>query len=372
MSIKDCVINNLWRVALALATALVTVGGVSEISPADGGSTFYYEFGIELSYKTRPLTIRRVIECLEPNVAHRTFPATGRSQEAIAEKLEDGSGLIAIIPNLCDHEAWPLSPAYVPLLFWTATTSNPQLLEGYLSEDLLKSGKARITLLRVFARPTTKEHFVGAARDFTLFSSSGRGDVFRAYSTRGMEYMGLTARVVPRDEWARIPELAPKLSKIKAAGIVPSELLGPISEHFPFAYDWDTLSPNPKTGWPRNTAIRRDALDKAVSLRWAEKAFEIAPELRGTVLIYPVDKIPTLNLIVAERNGVTVITKPWRTDPNYFVPKSEAITWPLRIDATSLEVGSGTVYFDPASGRLLATGEVGFFLFANPDISDGE
>src|SRR5262245_43767692 len=94
-----------WGVAMICLAALAWLAW-SRLSEAVNPA-FYYEFGVEVSYKGRPLTISRVVECVQPGVDRRTFPATGRSQEAMAEQLEDGSGLIVIIPSLCDAEAWP-------------------------------------------------------------------------------------------------------------------------------------------------------------------------------------------------------------------------------------------------------------------------
>lgn len=329
--------------------------------------SFYYEFGVDLSYDGQPLTISRVVECVPPNVGRRTFPAMGRSQEAIAEQLADGSGLIVVIPSLCDPETWPLSPEYVPLILWTEEIENPQLLEAYLSEALLRSGNARITLHKAFARQSSSVNFVGASRDFVLFAYSSLGDVFRDYHTKGKRYVGLTARTIARDEWMKEPRLVSALSAVETPGPIPRGISDTLNQKFPYGYDWFTLNPNPKNNMPRRRPTRQEALDKQTPLRWIDSAFESDMTHPGIALVYPVDKIPTINLVVAERHGVTVITRPQPSDANYEEPKSLATTWPMRVHSTTLEIGANHIYFEPTSQTIFAIQQVDFTLFDKPE-----
>jgi hypothetical protein len=347
-------------------TVLIVVGGLYLYRSEERKPSFFYEFGVDVIYKGKERTISRVVECIPPRVNWRTFPARGRSQEAIAEELEDGSGLIVVIPNLCDGDAWPVIPEYVPLILWTENAKNPQLLQAYLSEDLLRSGQDRLTLKRAFARPSSKDKFVGADLDFVQFSYGGSGgNVYKDYHTKGKFYVGLSARVVPREDWMNVAEIAAVLPDVHAAGIVPSSLFGPIDEHFPSKYDWDTLTPYTTNNYPRTTTIRRRALEDSVSLRWVDGAFEIDRTLWGRALVYPVDKIPTIHLVARENgDGVMVITTPAPPagQPNVY-KGSMAISWPLRISETSFEVGRGAIYFEPSSKQIVAIEGVEFFLY---------
>ncbi|MBI2253969.1 MAG: hypothetical protein HYU58_05070 [Proteobacteria bacterium] len=345
-------------VLLGVVAVVVVILGIGRISVEEDKPPTYYEFGTTIVYEGRSLEISRIVECITPNTTQRTFPATGRSREAMAEKLYDGSGLIIVIPNLCDAEAWPVSPSYVPLILWTEDPDDPQVLEGYLAEDLLRSGAARVTLKGVFAKLSSKERFGDASRDFTQFSFSGNHGAFRKFSTAGMRFVGLTARPIARDVWAQVPELAGILPTLDAAKIIPSNLFKSIETHFPFRFGLDALEPNPSDNWPRSAPDRRDALSHAMPLRWSDGAFHIDNQSEGIGFIYPVDKVPTLNMIASDQNspGVTNI-----------VPRSKGAAtgpeWPLWTGKAVIEIGAGAIYFDPASQQIIPTQEIGFYLF---------
>jgi hypothetical protein len=331
----------------------------SQAIAEDPSPSFFYEFGVEVVYRGKPLKISRVVECVQPMAEQRTFPATGRSQEAIAERLDDGSGLIVDIPSLCD--VWPLSPDYVPLIFWTDNAETHEVLETYLSEPVLRSGKARITLKSVFARSASQTEFAGTSKDFVLFGLERSGGVFRDFHTKGSKFIGFSARVLSQKEWMQVPSAAAVLPTVKTPGMLPREAQQ-VGRYFPSKYDWDSLVVQ---GW-RNRPYIREALDNSIALRWVNDAFELDRSLQGRALVYAVRRIPTVNMTVVEREGVLAVEPRLnRSDPKFSAREDLYPRWRLRVDDQNVEIYSGGAYFEPVSQQIISLQIVSFFLFEN-------
>jgi hypothetical protein len=318
--------------ALSLLSALLLTDGEANLD----ASAVYFEFGVDLIYSGKPVSVRRVVKCIPPFVDRRTFPAKGRSQEAIAERLSDGSGVIIVVPSMCEPEAWPLIDNYVPLIIWTNNANDPQELELYLSEQLLRSGHARVTLNRAYASKADAKDFVGTKNDFILFSGEDRGDVFRKYTGPSTFFNGLVARFDGFDEWSKIPGLATELSSIHS----PRRLLYPVSKdvalNFPAVIDFLKMKGGNTTRKMYDNQSVRSAFDNATPLRWRNDAFFPDTGHPGIAVLYPSSQTP--------------------------LPPSKKMVWPLQISGERLEVGGNAIYYFPASKLLASTNWMGFHL----------
>ena len=313
---------------------------------------FYYDFGVELTYKGRAVAIKRTIACIR---SHRA-PATGRSQEAVAERLDDGSGIIVIIPSLCEAETWPLSPHYVPQIFWTENAESHDLLEGYFSEELLRSGKGRITLVSVFAKRSSVWAFGRDKSDFTLLAGDPSNDLTRQYNGSGIEYFGLLARVIQPEQWEQVPEISNALSQSTTDGNLPLNPYLPFNKSFPLITHWVEI-----LGGAPQVSVRtenRDALDAIVPLRWEGAEFQPDESLRGLALLYPADRVRPDNMEVSDRNspGITrIIAAADATG-------STSPKWPMSFDSAHCKAADSNLCYSSHSRRVVEIQLISFFL----------
>lgn len=308
---------------------------------------FYYEFGVDVTYANQQISIARTVACIPPRFAADRTPTSGRSQTAIAEKLGDGSGLIVIIPALCESEAWPLPPRFVPQILWTENADHPEYFEAYLSEDVVRSGKARIKLEKVHASVSSARRLAENRPDFATISTSPFDDRFRSNDTPGIELEALIARAVTFDEWKDVPEIADYLSTVTMSGSLPPNRQIPFDLYFPTDTNWVDI-----VGGAAQLTAREShkvALDEVFPLRWVEGMFQPDWALKGIALMYPVDKIPTLNMQVSDARspGVRMII-PRGAQTDFAYPR-----WPLIVGMTRCEAAGATQCYDLPSRQVL-------------------
>jgi hypothetical protein len=64
----------------------------------------------------------------------------------VSEALADGSGVMIVVPRACNREKLP-GDDYVPLVLWTDSASQPNVVEAYFDRLRLTSGRSRVRLI---------------------------------------------------------------------------------------------------------------------------------------------------------------------------------------------------------------------------------
>ncbi|WP_299399278.1 hypothetical protein [Pelagibius sp.] len=241
-----------WLLTALFSAAGLLIGSVmiflnivwwsSEGTDADGGAGSqwmraryhdgprYFEVTAKLEVERAPVEITRVMEC-EPYFFHRFGEGYFKKRwymrnDAMTHRLPDGSGVIVLVPKLCDAFAhpqpagapqWRASPDfpddYVPLIFWTADADNPEVLEGYHSFAALNRPDSRVRFKSISLRndPTLKPS--PSPNEFGVMSTAryvGNPEGHRP--KRDLNYTGYYLISADEEDWRTVPELNAALS----------------------------------------------------------------------------------------------------------------------------------------------------------------
>ena len=348
--------QRLFVAAIVVAGAFI-IGGYVAYRYFSQPPRSYFEFGASLVYNGQRFELSRTIACIAGS--GHGGPATGRSQEAIAERLSDGSGILVMVPSLCDPEAWPLSERYVPQILWTANAEQPDVLEAYMSEELLRSANSRLTLKSVYARPSTAQKYDENPKDFTFLSKDPSGDPYREYHGPGLQYFGFIGRLVDSNQWHQVPEIAAALTKQQVPGNIPSDHYLPFNQYFPLVTNLvEILGGAPQT---EKRIANKIALDDAVALRWDGQTFTPDEQRRGVVLLYRVDRVPPTNMEVSDKNSPGFTRIIMRADQQ----GSTSPRWPMKLGAARCDAADSIYCYEPQSGNVLELQLVTIFLVKN-------
>lgn len=197
----------------------------------------YFELTASLEVEGEPLEITRVIEC-RPYFRHqipnyfqkRWYPVN----EAMTHRLPDGSGVIVVIPALCnesvypqpeDAPSWRAFPAlpddFVPLIFWTPDADNPELLEGYFSFESLERANARVRFKSIVLRNDPSLKPTKSPDEFGFWVNGTKDDLFSGdRPKRSVDYIGFYQTSISEDQWRRVPELRAILEARKESGFL--------------------------------------------------------------------------------------------------------------------------------------------------------
>ena len=191
----------------------------------------YFEVTARLEVEGAPVEITRVMEC-EPYFFHRFGEGYFKKRwymrnDAMTHRLPDGSGVIILVPKLCDAFAHP-QPAdapqwgafpdfpdgFVPLVFWTEDADNPEVLEGYHSFAALNRPDARVRFKSITLRndPTLKPS--PSPNEFGVMSTAlyeGNPEGHRPKTD--LNYTGYYLLAAEKEVWRRVPELDAALSQ---------------------------------------------------------------------------------------------------------------------------------------------------------------
>jgi hypothetical protein len=144
--------------------------------------------GVEavLEIDGRQMTISRSVTC-KPlfgrsnrwspwDVAIAWYP----EQYLVSQRLDDGSGVLIVVPKACNKEALPPSD-FIPTVLWVNSVEHPTLIEAYLDPAGLRQDRFRVTMksLRVTVTEAPELPVAGEFADMINVydrSPSPRGD----------------------------------------------------------------------------------------------------------------------------------------------------------------------------------------------------
>lgn len=113
----------------------------------------YFQLAVDVEVEGQSVSILRTIEC-KPKFARSDMSGgLGYSdswyptQYLVSQKLQDGAGIMVVVPRACSLDA-PPSADFVPLILWTQDAGDPQVLEAYYDNARLLGGGLRIRLTR--------------------------------------------------------------------------------------------------------------------------------------------------------------------------------------------------------------------------------
>lgn len=202
----------------------------------------YYELTANLEVNGEPVEITRVIEC-KPYFAHRPEAKYEKrwytDQEAMTQRLPDGSGVIVVGPRLCNSAAHPqpadappwrafpdLPEDYVPLILWTADADNPEVLEGYHSFDSLERPGSRIRFKEISLRNSADLEPGDYPEEFGAWVNRKFGGLRSRERQRRktLNYRGYYVLALERAEWEHVPELRAELNALTTSGFLEPSL----------------------------------------------------------------------------------------------------------------------------------------------------
>lgn len=216
----------------------------------------YYELTAQLEVEGKPVEIKRVIECL-PYFAHRMGNYFQKrwytNQEAMTHRLPDGSGVIVVVPRLCEEFAYPqpsnappwkafpdLPEDFVPLILWTADADNLEVLEGYHSFESVERVGSRIRFRGIDLKNGSDLEPQVYPEEFGVWANRKFGGLFADVRPKdGLTYVGYYLISIGEDKWRKISELNVGLNDQRESGFLSSSLTSAINENFGTVTDFD-------------------------------------------------------------------------------------------------------------------------------------
>ncbi len=191
----------------------------------------YFEVTARLEVEGAPVEITRVMEC-EPYFFHRFGEGYFQKRwymrnDAMTHRLPDGSGVIVLVPKLCDAFAHP-QPAdtpqwrafpdfpdgFVPLIFWTEDADNPEVLEGYHSFAALNRPGSRVRFKSITLRNDPNLKPSPSPNEFGVMSTAiYEGNPEGHRPKVDLNYAGYYLIAAEEEDWRRVPELDAVLSQ---------------------------------------------------------------------------------------------------------------------------------------------------------------
>jgi len=272
-----------WLIVSALGLAGLVVGAYfgfalvvswsSEGVGSDGGagSAFlrsqfhdgprYYELTANLEVEGKPIEITRVIECL-PYFAHRLGNYFQKrwytNQEAMTHRLDDGSGVIVVVPKLCEEFADPqpanappwkafpdLPDDFVPLILWTANADDPAVLEGYHSFESVERPNSRVRFKGIALRNDANLKPRKYSEEFGVWNNAKFGGLVGGQRPRiQRNYRGYYLAEVGEEEWRKVSELNAALKEKIDSGFLESDTRRMVERNFKMQSGFDQYAIN--------------------------------------------------------------------------------------------------------------------------------
>lgn len=246
----------------------------------------YFELTADLEVEGEAVEITRVIEC-QPYFSHQF--AVGyfrkrwyRTNEAMTQRLPDGSGVIVVVPDICnkvarqqppDAPTWRAFPAlpddFVPLILWTPDADNPEVLESHHSFESVERPDARVRFKGIALRNDPHLETIVLAGELGTWNSAFYGGY--GIGNRPQEspnYVGYYLVAIGEAEWRQVPELRSALEGRAESGFLEPELASVVSRHFRTSTDFD------QAAIKGNMEVRQrgrylDSLDKPARFKFA-------------------------------------------------------------------------------------------------------
>jgi hypothetical protein len=256
---------------------------------------WFFELAVDLQVDGQPIKIQRVIEC-QP--IWREAPGLEATQSfyprryLTSARLPGGSGVMVVNPNVCRRNT-PVEFGYDPLILWTDSADNPNVIEAYYDPDALKQGSGRVKLVSIDVKAPTAAKAEPEPQDFIDWA----GGVGRLAIPEGerLRFSAVYAVEVPAVLWEADERIREALEQIVEAGAVEPPLVGWLSSAFPSPTDRPFID----TGF--YPSVDYSSLDEVVNrplrmrdvipLRIAANRLETDFSSRGTLVFYRLEQV---------------------------------------------------------------------------------
>ncbi len=221
----------------------------------------YYELTAKLEIEGEPVEITRVIEC-QPYFAHRLTDHFQKhwyaDQEAMTHRLPDGSGVIIVVPKLCEKfahpqpanapswKAFPALPAdFIPLILWTANADNPIVIEGYHSFASLSPAGSRVRFLEIELRNSSQLKARDYSEEFAVLQNAHYGGLRGGKRKwKRANFKGYYLATVGEEDWRKVPELSAAMDGVSESGFLSGESWRQVARHLRLQSGLDQYSIN--------------------------------------------------------------------------------------------------------------------------------
>ena len=283
--------------------------------------SFAFEIEANLTFDGEAVAIGRRIDCIEWwDVDHisgagisRRFPIYPTVQ-SVGQRLASGGAVMMLVPyeeDVClelvdwaDESpsarlgtiAHPLPDDYLPLIAWTPTPDDPEMIEAYVARSYYERPDARVHLSDLAIRFATPSSVASEEDEFDWFFPSP--EVYSPQDYGRTSYFGLYAVPVDETEWSQDEPIAHLLRSIENPTIVDWGSLRrnlDQSSHVPRSFIfWSSmgdvvvgafLRPQIYGGHPE-TGSHVGYVDDFIPLRREGEVYVPAPDARGLVVLY--------------------------------------------------------------------------------------
>ena len=266
--------------------------------------SLFFELDARLAVAGEEVRLRRSIECVRYDIGPAFGGPSGIQSyvtpQSVGQRLDAGGAIMLVVPDVCAElgrwaartpkardgaTAYPLPEDYLPLIAWTPTPHDPEMIEAYVARSYYERSDARVLFHDLTIRLATPSADAPAEDEFAWFFPS------------------LTA--YPPEECGRIPYFALYVVPTSEAEWSDSEAIARLLRSIdkPSLVDWagreDALRhakriPTPFTPWEPSRQRLQPQINGAgtqdeyhgrlIPLRWDGTAFVISPEDHGVVI----------------------------------------------------------------------------------------
>lgn len=277
----------------------------------------YFELTAELEVEGEPVKITRVVECQPYFYHYDTWYFRKQwymTNSAMTHRLRDGSGVIVVIPEVCERLARPqpanappwsaiadLPADFVPLIAWTADADNPDALEVYHSFEALERADARVHFKSIVLRNDSSLQPSDSPDEFGLWINADIQSQFKGgQPDHRLNYIGYYLVPIEEKKWREIPELKATLSDMTSSEFLSKDVKSIVNLHFRTSTDYDmhaigsgltirTLSEyRDKKG--KKGDFKYNVLDEMLGFQRTEAGYVSKPEFKGLITYYPLVK----------------------------------------------------------------------------------
>ncbi|WP_374367184.1 hypothetical protein [Dongia sp.] len=325
------------RVALSLATVLGLWTTVEYLDFDRSSSSWlllkvfhpgpwFYSIVVDVEVNGTPVHIDRTIECL-PRFATGTglTPTWFRSRFAVSERMRDGSGILVILPDICDTKE--KASGFVPLIIYVDKVDDPRIMDAYFDIEKIKSGAYPIRIKNVEIEAPTDSRPQYYPNDFLdIYAYVSRSEPIPIGKV--LSFKSLFLFQVPEALWRGNQKLAQELISSPSSTIPQSVKL----DRQWYAGD----SPFRLNGWVPNSETQtldhifgsQFSVDDIVPLEVSDEALKPRWNLKGMARYFRVDYLNTL--WPPNKDPSSPLLKPWRDSyPIKLSPTTQPMAAPI-------------------------------------------
>jgi hypothetical protein len=251
----------------------------------------YIEHLAVLTVDGREMRIHEVLKCVPYNVAeigNLTQKRYVQPQKAVTARLDDGSGLVIVLPNMCYKKVGTVSDTLRPVLGWMDSAQAPSMLQLFILPNSAAQSRHHIRLLSF--RSSVSERNVPVDHSDRFGDWRVRSRDLTSYDNRFPENaVAVFGWSVSRAELAKETGQSLPLSDAQVLAIAVKDRAGmSLDRIVPNRFDriYRTLQGEPSSPVLSSMTDALEQERRLIPFRFANGEFAASPEDRGTVIYY--------------------------------------------------------------------------------------